>query len=342
MKLSYDVRENWRTEKSESATWRLNIVEQVALGLAATAIIFGAIGYVSLYWGELSIRRFFEDFYVNASTELLSIALTILIIGYLLRTFMAEDKKQALILELGSSENIMAREAVRKLRHYGWLTDGTLQQTDLGSGDLQGAFLQFADLQETTLNNANLRRAMLVGANLQAAHLRGINLQQADLAAANLHRAELHGASLQKAALMGANLQAAILIEANLQGAMLLEANLQGADLGEASLRKAHLKHTNLRNVDLRLANLQDAVLTQTDLQGANLDEASLRDAHDINTAVFDTQTTLPNGERWRTGYDLAMFTDADHPKFWEPTWVIENRELLAFDTDDEFVDDLL
>jgi hypothetical protein len=112
---------------------------------------------------------------------------------------------------------------------------------------------------------------------------------------------------------MGANLQGAALKEANLQGAALMGANLQGAYLWDA--------------------DMQSANFTSVILRGANLQNANLCYVADIQTAFFDDDTTLPNGDQWHEGYDLDRFTDPNHPNFWEPEWVIAVRGLK--DNDD-------
>lgn len=94
-----------------------------------------------------------------------------------------------------------------------------------------GVSLAGVDLRGADLRGADLREANLQEAQLQGARLQGARLQGADLQGANLERAQLQGVSLQ-----GANLQEANLEEANLQGAFLWQANLQGAQLQGADL----------------------------------------------------------------------------------------------------------
>ncbi len=162
-----------------------------------------------------------DELYSNAGVELLSIGLTVLVIDSLNRRRAEKERKEELILQLGSPDNGFALEAVRQLRYKGWLEDGSLQ----------GAKLQGANLRWAKLNGTNLREASLYLANLQHARLQGVNLQQADLNSTYLQKAKLPGANLQQADLCRARLQAAYLYQANLQGANLIMAKLQGADL---------------------------------------------------------------------------------------------------------------
>lgn len=43
---------------------------------------------------------------------------------------------------------------------------------------------------------------------------------------------------------------------------------------------------------------------------------------------VINTNTTLPNGDKWHKDYDMTIFTNPEHPSdFYEPEWVKEERE---------------
>ena len=92
------------------------------------------------------------------------------------------------------------------------------------------------------------KRAIHAGADL-----RGADLQEADLQGANLQEAQLQGANLQGASLQGANLQ---------------EANFEGADLWQTFFWQANLQGAQLQGVDLSGAiglRLQQIELAVTD-----------------------------------------------------------------------------
>jgi len=112
--------------------------------------------------------------------------------------------------------------------------------------DLQGAFLQHAYLPRV-----NFREADLWQANLQRAFLRKADLTDVDLTEANLQRAYLNEADLRGADLRGADLRGAKLQGAKLQGAKLQGADLRGADLRGADLRGA---------LNLTQAQIEDAL----------------------------------------------------------------------------------
>lgn len=225
-------------------------------------------------------KVFVEQVYSNFGIELISIALTVLVIEELNKRQTKEevnrDRVRELILQLGSPDNAFAIEATRILRARGNLTDGTL------------------------------KGAILLGANLRYADLEGINLQDADMASANLENARMGEA----------NLRGIRLVEANLANASIWEANLENTDLRSANLQASNLRLSNLQNARLDRANLKDADLRATILRGANLTDANLENAV-LNNSHFDETTILPDGTKWAPKIYLDRFTDTSHPRFW-------------------------
>jgi len=112
-------------------------IEKVGLLLLATAVLVALVGYLNqrgslcLYIGEW-VGGFLQDYYANISTELASIAITVLIVDVLYQQRDVEREKRDLILQMGSPDNTFAVEAVRRLRAQGWLKYGALR----------GAFLE--------------------------------------------------------------------------------------------------------------------------------------------------------------------------------------------------------
>ncbi|MBW4646013.1 MAG: pentapeptide repeat-containing protein [Goleter apudmare HA4340-LM2] len=99
--------------------------------------------------------------------------------------------------------------------------------------------------------------------------LNHIDIRDADLHQANLQGTSLISANLQGVVFIGANLQSAFLISANLQGAVLTDANLQGAVLMGANLEMANL-------------------------QGADMTGARYLTSEQIELAIGDRNTILP------------------------------------------------
>ena len=174
---------------------------EAASALAILGIVSAVGGYVILYgWG--SFTQLVSDFYANAATELISIAITVLIIDRLYARRRAGEEKDRIIKQLASRSNEFALEAVRLAKDgdKNWIVDGSLKKADLMKANLEGA----------DLGSANLEGAVLLGANLK----------DADLGSANLAGADLWGASLENARLIAADLEDALSLGfANLKGA---------------------------------------------------------------------------------------------------------------------------
>src|SRR5262245_58667553 len=190
-----------------------------AIVLLLIGLLIGVLGYHSQYGldlGELG-GRLLRDYSANVTTELLSIAVTVLVIDWLNeqrakreakeREGLADQEakqrlKQQLIREMGNTPNVFALRAVEELDApwRGWRKDGSLHKAQLPEDSLDRADLQEADLQEANLKGAKLKGAKLKGAVLS----RGIGIlgrpvigpTEADLTGADLTGANLQGATV--------------------------------------------------------------------------------------------------------------------------------------------------
>ena len=103
-------------------------------------------------------------------------------------------------------------------------------------------------------------------------------------------KSELRGADLCDAKLMKAQLEHADLSKADLTSAYLIKANLKGANLSDTNLSKAILSEANLQGADLA-----DAELSETYLCGANLSEVVNLTCDQLELAILDKETLLPD-----------------------------------------------
>lgn len=237
-------------------------------------------------YGVFTPLDFLDDLFTDVRSELISVALAILVFEWLSQQRHNRLSKTALIYQLGSPDNGFAKEAARTLQTKGWMADGTLR----------GVFLVRGNLERANLWKADLRDAELMGANLCEANLHKANLSHAKLWEADLTRAEI--------------------LEANLQDVTLSKANLQGAQLWESNLQEAVLDHANLSGANLRKTNLKGALLIHADLRGAQLTGANLEGARLVN-ATFDRTTILPDGTNWTPVTDLSRFTLSNPADSW-------------------------
>ena len=221
-----------------------------------------------------------QQIYRDIHAEMISIGITVLILGNFDQYLRIKSEKKSLILQMGSPNREFAIEAVRQLRQRGWLKDGTTM----------GAYL--------------------VGANLEDADLFIAHLEFADLSKAHLAGAFLEGADLAGAYLEGADLAGAVLIDAHLAGAYLVGANLEDAALSMAHLAWADLTGANLKRANLGEADLAGAHLKGADLAGAYLGEANLAGA-DLHVATYSDETVWPAGfNPEKAGAELLIKTE--------------------------------
>jgi len=216
--MSIKVKDIW-TQFIRSPVRKLGFVALLV------AVILGLLGYRSA-----------EDFLSNASTELASIALTVLIIDYLNERRAEQQLKAQLIREMGGKDNGIVLRAVKELAAHGWLYDGSLERAVFEGSNLEEANLQSANLRGACFWLANLRRADFKEADLRQARLFA-DLQEARFDQADLRGSALNASDLRKADFFEANLQGADLHSANLQEANFNRANLRGADMFGIFLR---------------------------------------------------------------------------------------------------------
>jgi len=162
--------------------------QRVGLLLALLALVVGVWGYIDQH-ESFNISLFLRDFSANISTELASIAITVLIIDELNRQRSQRQeemqrKKQRLKKLMRSPSRSITRAAIEDLKKSGWLYDGWLD----------GAYLSYSNLA-----SADLHRASLQGARLKSVKAQGTNLSYADLQGAGLTQAKLQGADLRHA-----------------------------------------------------------------------------------------------------------------------------------------------
>ena len=318
--------------------WDKRPTQIVGILFLLTATLCGLLGYINQYFAVyLTIlgkhvdvyqdNPFIGDFYANIATELVSIAITVLIIDFLNERRIRGQLKSQLIRELGSKSQDFSVRAARELRYHGWLKDGSLHGSDLGwarletvdlsyasmnkvnlieaklmSSNLEGACLTMAELENADFGDANLQgadltNAYLRGANIKAnlisAKLNGADLAESNFSTARMWDAELKGANLSRANFSQADLRNAVLVNSILIGTNLCQATLNNADLSDTDLREANLENAiligaTLLRSDLREANLEGADLSYADLTGARVSTGQIQQASISNTIMPD------------------------------------------------------
>lgn len=196
------------------------------------------------------------------------------------------------------------------------LSSALLLSADLRNTDLRDADLRCATLSDADLRNADLAHADLREACLERARARGASLWEADLRDADLSHADLrdtdmrsiHGGGewrplgtdgsgvwVMAVNLCWADLRGACLEDADLTGAELFEADLRGAILGMPERHVIPIPGLGVVSTYPGDACLRDANLTDADLTGVYLKEVQGLTREQIESAVTDGKTTLPD-----------------------------------------------
>jgi uncharacterized protein YjbI with pentapeptide repeats len=92
-----------------------------------------------------------------------------------------------------------------------------------------------------------------------------------------------------------ADLSSGILHQADLHKANLERADMKGARLSVSDLMGTNLKDADLSHADLWMSDMKDTVLEGTDLRGANLTEVTNLTSAQVESAITDDSTQLPD-----------------------------------------------
>jgi hypothetical protein len=210
----------------------------VGILILSLGVFFGGIGHLVDY-GKWDFAQYAKDLYSNASTEFISIGITVIVIDRFMQ--LRDDKqredeksrdlerqeqelKRQLVFSAGSIIRSVAVDAVHQMQKRKWLNgeNGILKGKDLAKAKLKGADL--------------------IGANLEHTSFLMTDLRNADMAYAKLYNADLSFSKLQKTRFDFANLENTDLDNSNLQEALLRDTILKGAKLHNVNLLGAHLK----------------------------------------------------------------------------------------------------
>ena len=160
-------------------------------------------------------------FYTDIHTDLITIGITVLLLGNASQYAAVQAEKRRLILQMGSPDHGFAIEATRQINQRGWLVDGTLRKAGLPNANLANARLADACMEGASLAFAHLENSVLISAHLERADLASAFISNAFLIGAHLEGARLSGSRLQQASLTGSHLEGACLTFAHLEGALL-------------------------------------------------------------------------------------------------------------------------
>lgn len=175
----------------------------VAFLLLLGAFLIYIVGYQANHNTQVMLSVVLNDFYVNLSSELVGIMITVLLIDTFSAIRQTRQEKESLALQMASPNNMFALEAIRILKSKGWHRDGTLWHRNL--------------------HYANLAHADLVEVEFRQSILRGANLSDTDCSATHFGHCNLYAVDFENANLTGTVFFGADLSEANLRGVLFIE-----------------------------------------------------------------------------------------------------------------------
>lgn len=277
----------------------MHYVDLIGISLLVLSLVISITGYIRVH-AQFDLTLFLNDFYANTSTELGSIAITVIIIDKLARRRDRLEKQEEefnkTVQKLKSSVNSLALEAMEELWTKGWLTDGSLHGQDLSRADLRGADFGHADLTRVRFSDQRYGEAKFD----ETTRLPDNTFWKADTDMSKFtdpkHPYYWRGYTLWKT-------------------------YKQNEDYRNSNLYGANLKHSTLYRV-----NFSGADMRYSNMQKANLSEANLMNAK-LSNALFDENTILPDGKKWTPETDIQRYTDPEHPDFWQPDWANEKSE---------------
>ncbi len=268
--------------------------------------------------------------------EAVGIVFTVLFIDTLYHRRESQQRKfnlqQRLIREAGSQINDLAVKAIEEIRYHKW---------HKGKNNImRGQEFWHANLNQAKLAGFNLSYVILSGANLCETKLHEVSFENSKLDYAQLKEAKGFKINFQHADISGSNMTNAVLEHSNFSDCRLVFCVAEKAKFGASNFIRANARHINMLNgdfqeVDLTQANLSDsnlqnvnfcrAKLFRTNLENADLSGAIFK--HPIHgEATFNTETILPDGKAWTSDTDMPRYTNPDHPDFWQPDWVKNNK----------------
>lgn len=160
--------------------------------------------------------------------------------------------------------------------------------------DLTGLSMPAAKLDGIDLSHARLKGATLIRAKLNGADLRHADLRNAMLHEIVLNDADLFRANLENAVLASAKLRRARFYGVNLAGAQITVVDFRKADFRDACLKNADLRESLGTGASLEGADLSGTELNLCNLSGANLEGARGLTSRQIERAITDANTRIP------------------------------------------------
>jgi len=223
--------------------------------------------------GSITFREIINDSYLDITTSLLTISLTILVIDHLNNKRAMAIEKRKLVQGLRSTSRGILESALEDLRVKNWLEDGSLSGINLN-----GVVLSDLDLRHANLDSANFMNGTLNNVNFEFAILANANLRWVSSNRCNFNRTSLLGAKLSSGQFTLCSFSPASLSELSIAGAEFIETDFSNAEMcGITFEKKTHLLNCNFDHCNLIASIIQGCDLTSSYLCNADVRRVEIR-----------------------------------------------------------------
>lgn len=218
-----------------------------------------------------------EAFYGNVGVELASIAITILIIDKIKDRLIKKNEKELVFAQLSNQNEDIVKEASKRVKKEGWLSDGSLAKRDLTGArlryfenltgvDLSGAILTDADFTDCELNDINFENATLQNARFVGTSLTSVRFNKAILI-----EAEFHGAYVYKTEFKD-------------------ETQLQDAKFINTRIKDCNFTGARMDRIQLELSTFEDVICDRAKMRDSRAKELTVTRGSFFD-AIFDKAT---------------------------------------------------
>ena len=212
------------------------------------------------YPADGDLVKVVQDFYANASAELISIAITILIVDFLYDVRNGEYERQNLIRDFASGVDSLTKRAYRELREKKLLTNrklrgANLSHADLSGYDLKGSYLVGVDFSNATLNLTDFTGSKLSNCNFAGATGTKTKFERCELYNCTFSDTEFKDSNFKGAFLDGSKGEVILFNDSDFTGATFgavefADANFKLAHLVDATFVGGVLNHPDFDNTD--------------------------------------------------------------------------------------------
>ncbi|RUT71733.1 pentapeptide repeat-containing protein [Flavobacterium cupreum] len=218
---------------------------------------------------------FIKEIYANLSCELMSIAITILLINYLYEKREESNNKRRLIRELGSEDKGFTSRALKEIKELGYLVDGTLNGADLSSANLEGLDFTGANLQNVNFSKARLTNSIFKGVQFEGVRLDGAEARQCNFERSVFNNVSLKGSNLYSAIFIGCQISNADFLKAKIEQTEFIDSKIENSKFEDSVIRLANFLRAQISNSNFAMADLNGITIRQAKFERCDMNNVT-------------------------------------------------------------------